>query len=199
MLEGLVDCAHALGMVLGAAAKAESDAKRCLGLVEAFQKSFLAVRMGIRLCMALRAPPKAAPAVTPERAEGLEGEPLEHEPLERADSLERERERDYEPVSLPKFLSTLGVFARDAVRLGDQLPAGAADVLPTLQGLLAEANSASPTSGPTPQPPASNRAAGVAVLARPQQAATRRSLLGSAATHPPRPGSRAPPPWTGSG
>ena len=99
MLEGLVDCAHALGMVLGAAAKAESDTKRCLGLVEAFQKSFLAVRMGIRLCMALRAPPKAAPAVTPERAEGLEGEPLEHEPLERADSLERERERDYEPVS----------------------------------------------------------------------------------------------------
>ena len=48
MLEGLVDCAHALGMVLGAAAKAESDTKRCLGLVEAFQKSFLAVRMGIR-------------------------------------------------------------------------------------------------------------------------------------------------------
>ncbi len=189
MLETMVDCAHGLGMALGAAAKAQSDTKRCLELVEAFQKSFLAVRMGIRLCMTLRAPPKAAAAVAPERAEALEREPLEREPLERPDSPERERERDYEAVSLPRFLATLGVIAREAARL--DLPADAARVLPKLQGLLARADS-DPPAVPTPSPPA-----GVAVLARPPQGATRRSLLGSAAA--PRPGPRAPPPWSGSG
>jgi hypothetical protein len=194
MLEALVDCAHGLGMALGAAAKAEADTKRMLVLVDAFQRSFLAVRMGIRLSMTLRAPPKAAPAVAPERAETLERERAERDPPERLESVERERERDYEPVSLPKFLSTLGVVARDAARL--DLPPDAARVLPTLQDLLTRADRIAPVLAPA-EPTPSPRA-GVAVLVRPPpQGATRHRLLGSAA--PPRPGPRAPPPWPSSG
>jgi len=187
MLEGLVDCAYGLATTFAAAAKAQADTRHSLELLEGFHKSAFAVRMGIRLCMTLRAPPKAAPAMTAERAEALEGERAEHEPAERPERDERERDRDYEPVSLPKFLSTLGVVARDAARLGDRLPADAARVLPTLEGLLARANSDPPIPEPAPSPPA-----GVAVLLRPPQAATRHRLLGSAAT-------RAPPSWPGSG
>ena len=191
MLEAMVDCAHGLGMAFGHAATAEAGTKRSLELLDGYLKSFLAVRMGIRLSMVLRAPPRVAPVV--ERAEASEREPAE--PLERRDSpeRERERERDYEPVSLPKFLSTLGVVARHAEALGDRLPAGPArDALPRLQALLAGA-----MPDPRVPEPAPPQAAAVAVLARPPQGASRRSLLGSAAT--PRPGPRAPPPWAGSG
>ena len=192
MLEAMVDCAHGLGMAYGAAARAETDTRRSLELADAFQKSFLAVRMGIRLCMTLRAPPKTA-ALAAERTDAPERDRAE--PLERGEGLERERERerDYEPVSLPKFLSTLGVVARHAEALGDRLPAGPArDALPRLQALLAGA-----MPDPRVPEPAPPQAAAVAVLARPPQGASRRSLLGSAAT--PRPGPRAPPPWAGSG
>ena len=191
MLEAMVDCAHALGLAFGEAAKAETDTKRSLELLEAFQKCFLALRMGIRLSVTLRAAPKAAPAPAPERAEAperpdpSEREMAEPDPPERGDS--PERDRDYEPVSLPKFLATLGVVARDAARLDDRLPADAARVLPTLQGLLARA-----TTDPS-------QATGVAVLARPPQSATRQKLLGSSATSLPSPGPRTPPPWSGSG
>jgi hypothetical protein len=198
ILEGMVDCAHELGMALGAAAKAERDTKRLLVLVEAYQKCFQGVRMGIRLCMTLRAPPKAAfepqPIEAPERPEALDRERPERERLER-EPLERERERDYEPVSLPKFLSTLGVVARDAGRL--DLPPEAARLLPTLRDLLARANGDAPGSEPASSQ-APRPASGVAVLARSPQGATRYRLMGSAA--PPRPGPRAPPPsWSGSG
>lgn len=194
MLEGMVDCAHVLGMTLGAAAKAERDVKRMLVLIDGYQKCFLGVRMGIRLCQTLRAPPKATPAPTPdvERPERAEPPEREHaERPERLEPLERERDRDYEPVSLPKFLSTLGLAARDAERLGDQLPPAARDVLPTLKGLLIQAN-ATPPSDPAP-----DLSTGLAVLTRPREPATRRNLLGSAA--PPRPGPRAPPRWPNSG
>jgi len=194
MLEGLVDCAHSLGMAFGEAAKAEAETKRSLELLDGFHKCFLAVRMGIRLSMTLRAAPKAAPAPAVERAER---DPAEHDPSEREprDGVERERERDYEAVSLPKFLATLGVVARDAARLDDRLPADAAThVLPTLQGLLAQATADPPAPEPAPSP-----ATGVAVLAHPQQAGTRHKLLGSTAAPPPRPGPRMPPPWSGSG
>jgi len=197
MLETMVDCAHVLGMAFGEAAKAETDTKRSLEFLEAFQKSFLALRMGIRLSMTLRAAPKAAPALAPERAEASEREPTEHDPPERErnDSAERERERDYEPVSLPKFLATLGVVARDAARLDDRLPADVATrVLPTLQGLLARAT----TDPPAPEP-APSQGASAAVLARPPQSGTRHLLLGSAATSLPSPGPGAPPFWSGSG
>jgi len=196
MLEAMVDCAHVLGMAFGEAAQAETDAKRRLEFLDAFHKSFLALRMGIRLSMALRAPPKAA--LAPEPAEASERDPVERDPpeRERSDGAERERDRDrdYEPVSLPKFLATLGVVARDAARLDDRLPAYATRVLPTLQGLLARA-----TTDPAAPAPVPSQAAGVAVLARPLQSGTRHLLLGSAATAPTRPGPRTPPPWSGSG
>jgi hypothetical protein len=192
MLEGLVDCAYGLATTLAAAAKAEADTRRCLELVAGFTKCTFALRMGIRLCRTLRAPPKAAPALVQERAEAPEREPAE--PVERGErpELERERDRDYEPVSLPKFLSTLGVVARNAARLEDRLPPEAARLLPTLRDLLAQAKVDPPAPEPGP-----SRPTGVAVLARPPQAATRHNLLGSAA--PPRPGPRAPPRWPNSG
>ena len=149
--------------------------------------------MGIRLCMALRAPPKAAP--TTERAEALDRERVENEPAERLERDVREREREYEPVSLPKFLATLGVVARDAARLGDRLPVETiTHTLPTLHGLLVQA-----TADPQVPEATSTPAAGVAVLARPPQAATRNKLLGSSATPLPGAGPRVPPPWSGSG
>jgi hypothetical protein len=197
MLEGLVDCAHGLALAVGAAAKAQTDTRRCLDLVDAFHKCGLSVRMGIRLCMTLRAGPKAALAV--QRAEPVERDPVERDRPERGEAVEREREREYEPVSLPKFLSTLGVVARDAARLGDRLPEAAARVLPTLQNLLAEASPVSPAPSPSSELSAPDRGAGVAVLARPPQGATRHKLLGSAATSLPRAGPRAPPPWSRSG
>jgi len=194
MLESLVDCAYGLGMAFGAAATAEGETKRSLEFLDGFHKCSLAVRMGIRLSMTLRAAPKAAPAPATERAER---DPAEHDPSEREprDGVERERERDYEAVSLPKFLATLGVVARDAARLGDRLPAAAAThVLPTLQSLLAQATADPPAPEPPPSP-----ATGVAVLARPPQSGTRHKLLGSAATPPPRLRPGVPPPWSGSG
>jgi len=194
MLEAMVDCAHALGMAFGEAAKVETDARRSLELFDAFQKGFLAFRMGIRLSMTLRAPPRAAPALPLERTEPADREPAERDPPEREPSDSGERERDYEPVSLPKFLATLGVVARDAARLGDHLPAGAASVLPTVEGLLARA--AVEPCAPEPTP---SQAAGIAVLARPPQRATRRGLLGSTASSPPGPGARIPLLWSGSG
>ena len=190
MLETMVDCAHALGIGFGQAAEAETDPQHRLDLMDAFQKSFLALRLGIRLSMTLRAAPKAAaPVLAPERAEAPEREPVERDPPERGDRAERERDRDYEPVSLPRFLATLGVVARDAARLDDRLPADAATrVLPTLQGLLARATTDPPTSEPAAAP-----AAGVAVLARPPQGGTRHRLLSSVSTSLPRPSPRIPP------
>ena len=197
MLEQLVDCAHALGMVFGAATKAEIEARRTPDNLDAFQKCFQAVRMGIRLCMALSAgTPIAAtaaasgPAAPAERPEALDREQLERASRGNADALERERDRDYEPVSLPKFLATLGVVARDAARL-DGLPAQAKQVLPALQTLLAQARGDLAETSPT-------RAVGVAALARPGTGRTRDRLLGSAAA-PPGPGPRAPRPWSGFG
>jgi hypothetical protein len=201
MLEGMVDCAHALAMAFGAAAKGGAGAGLSLDHLEAFQKCSLAVRMGIRLCMALRAA-KPARAASIERPEALqydraERDPPEHEARERADAPERERDRDYDPVSLPKFLATLGVVAREAARLDDRLPADAKRVLPALQTFLAQAkqnpSAAEPILAPT---------GGVAVLARPSPGRTRDRLLGSAAVSPgpgTRPGLRGPPPRSGFG
>jgi len=195
MLEGLVDCAYGLAVTFSDAAKAEPDTTRSLDILDGFLKCGVAVRMGIRLCMSLRAPPKGAPAARAERPERERQESEPTEGLER-DPPEREREREYEPVSLPKFLATLGVVARDAARLGDRLPPDAAGILPTLQGLLAEAKADPSAAGPPPDP---SPTSAVAVLDRPPQPATRHRLLGSAATSPPRPAPRAPPPWSGSG
>ena len=199
MLEGMVDCAHALGMAFGAAAKGEAGAGLSLQHLEAFQKCSLAVRMGIRLCMALRAG-KPAHAAAVEKPEALEydrpeRDPPEHEARERVDAPERERDRDYEPVSLPKFLASLGVVARDAAHLDDRLPADAKRILPALQTLLASARNERAVAKT-----ASTPAAGVALLARPAPARpapprTRDRLVGSVAGAPPRP--RGPRPRSG--
>lgn len=184
MLEGLVDCAHALGMAVGTAAKAETDVRTSLAGIAVFQKCFLAVRMGIRLCMSLRAGRSvSARAAALERSETIERDPGEHDPteheaLERPEPLERERDRDYEPISLPAFLRTLGVVARDAGQLADRLPPEARQALPALQNLLAQAD---PTARPARTPPS-----GVAVLARPTPPGrTRDKLLNSAAVASP--------------
>lgn len=201
MLEGMVDCAHALGVAFGAAAKRETDTTRSLERFDAFQKCFLAVRMGIRLCMTLRAGKPAVAlasgrAAAVERPEALERDPPErdppeHEARERADAPEREQDRDYEPVSLPKFLATLGVVARDAARLDDCLPADAKRALPALQTFLAQATQNPSAVEATPTP-----TAGVAVLARPSPGRRRDRLLGSVAVSP---GPRSPRPWSGFG
>lgn len=198
MLEGMVDCAHALGMALGAAAKREIETGRGLDHVDAFHKCFQAVRMGIRLCLALSAG-KPAPAAAPvadraagaERPEALEREGFQPEARERADAPERERDRDDEPVSLPKFLATLGVVARDAAR-DPRLPVEAKQALPALQTLLAQARNEPPAAKTTKAP-----TAGVAVLARPAPGRARDRLLGSAAAPPARSGARAPLRWSG--
>lgn len=189
MLEALVDCAHELSLAVAEAAKAESDGARRLQLFEAFQRGFLAVRMGIRLSMALRAAPRAVARLASDTAreareverpeterpetERLETEQLLDRPEADRPEIERERERDYEPVSLPKFLSTLGVVASDAARL-EGLPAKVrADLLPTLDTLLARAR------GPAAQPPAPPAAA-TALPARPKTA-PKMALLGATA------------------
>ena len=183
MVGSLVDCAHALGLALGEAAQAERDRAAQIALVDAFNRSFLAVRMGIRLSLMLRAGLRSAssaasPQVTaePPEREALEREPLEREPLERdpadSESLERERDRDYEPVSLPRFLATLGVVAARADARRDALPAHVRDTtLPTLQGLLRQFKAppdGARAGGATPAP---------AVLADPPMVPAGRSRL----------------------
>ena len=177
MVEALVDCAHALSVAVAEAAKAEADGKLRLQLFEAFQRGFLAVRMGIRLSLMLRAAPKS---VARPEVERLETERLETERLQdpaETDAprfaTERERDRDYEAVSLPKFLSTLGVVARDAARI-ETLPAHVrADILPKLDTLLTGAKG-----------PAASRAPAttvVALMTRPR-APPKAALLGGAST-----------------
>ena len=78
-----------------------------------------------------------------------------------AEAAKVERDRDYEPVSLPKFLSTLGVMASDAARLPG-LPARVhTELLPTLDTLLARAKG---SSAPSPAPATH----AVALLTRPK-------------------------------
>ena len=193
MLEALVDCAYDLSTVVSGTAEAETDVTRRLQLFEAFQRGFLAVRMGIRLSMMLRAAPKAIARLAVDAArEAPEVErPQTERLLDRAEPDERERERDYEPVSLPKFLSTLGVVASDAARL-DGLPAHVrADLLPKLDALLARAKAPGVVAPSTP-------AAAVAVLTRPKPN-PKAALLGATSAICPQPiafhGQPRPPPY----
>jgi hypothetical protein len=179
MVEALVDCAHALSVAVAEAAKAEADSKLRMQMFEAFQRGFLAVRMGIRLSLMLRAAPRAVarPEVERLETERLETERLQDPPEtdEPRFTTERERDRDYEPVSLPKFLSTLGVVARDAARI-EALPAHVrADILPKLDTLLTGAKR--PAASPAP----ATATAAVAVMTRPT-APPKAALLGGAST-----------------
>jgi len=193
MLGAMVDCAYRLSTALGEAANAETDRTSMLKLTDGFLRGFQAVRLGIRLSMALRAPPKPAAAVAagPAEGEALEVEKLELERAESAERLERpdfgaprdverEREGDYEPVSLSRFLATLGVVATEAERVADRLPADVATkTLPALRGLLARAE-ADPSG-------AKGAPAAAAVLARPRPPAPKAALLSSASAAPARP------------
>ena len=194
ILEALVDCAHELSVAVAEAAKVERDQARRLQMFEAFQRGFLAVRMGIRLSIMLRAGARAIPrpAAAPAReAPEVERPEIERPEIERPDGPERERDRDYEPVSLPKFLSTLGVMASDAARLPG-LPAHVrAELLPTLDTLLARAKGPSaPTSAPASH--------AVALLARPK-ATPKLALLSATSAFSAQPlafhGQPRPPPY----
>jgi hypothetical protein len=172
MLERMVDCAHYLGAVFAEAAKANAAGGLPLG--DAFLRCFHAVRMGIRLCLTLRTPGVGRQPAACAAGSGLEREPPERERLdhrperESPPDRERDRDEDYEPVSLPKFLATLRGVAADAARL----PATAdAPALPRLDALLARIDAA-------PAKPAA--APAMAGLARPPRPEARSRLLGSA-------------------
>ena len=186
MLARLVDGAFALSVAFSDAATAEPDLSMKLQLFDAFQGGSKAVRMGIRLSMALRATPKISrpgAAIGDDLSELDEAElekPDSDPHPERAEGLERlERERDYEPVSLPRFLAALGVVANESQRLKDHLPAEvAAQTLPTLHDLLARAKADAPKASAVPS-------GGVNVLTRARPPAPKAALLGSASA--PRP------------
>ena len=127
-LESLVDCAKTISLAIGEAAKTETDRVRQLELFDAFQRGFFSVRMGIRLALTLRAGPRPVrmasgasesekPVSETPAAERLETERLDAErpetlQIDRIDrerlAVERERDREYEVVSLPSFLKALG-------------------------------------------------------------------------------------------
>ncbi len=206
-LESLVDCAKTISLAIGEAAKVETDRVRQLALFDAFQRGFSSVRMGIRLALTLRAGPRpvrAAPSASASErpdTERLETERMEAErpetlQIDRIDrerlAVERERDREYEPVSLPNFLKALGVVSAAAARL-DDLPAHVRnEALPTLNRLLARAQADSapvPAQAP-PSPAQASPAApkgGVGLLLRPPKAAPRSRWLGSTATVLPKP------------
>lgn len=176
MMETMVDCAFALGMGFGEAAREERDPARRLDLFTAFDRGFTAARLGIRLSMTLRAAPKPAREAASDR-EAPERESLA-DPKEREDRepAERDRDRDDEPVSLSRFLSTLRGVAADATRLPTSVDAG---VLPTLHGLLAQVGREAPARPASVSQPTD-------VLDRPRTLGAKARLLGSAAP-PPRP------------
>ena len=176
MIEAMTQCAFELGAAASEIAKrATDDTARFLAASAEFGRCFFAVRMGIRLSMALQTGAGAVRAAAP--AERLERErPEAADPPERDDAherieTERERERDYEPVSLPQFLKTLRGAAASAEQARDELPAHVRDtILPTLQGLLRQA-------GAPPEGAARTGGVAVAVLARPPAVPAGRSRL----------------------
>ncbi|WP_293682349.1 hypothetical protein [uncultured Phenylobacterium sp.] len=178
MIEAMTRCAFELGSAAGEIAKrAGDDLARFLAATDEFRRCFFAVRMGIRLAQALRAgtltPRVTAPA-----------EPLERERREAPDwperdeaperlEVEREREGDYEPVSLAQFLKTLrGVAASAEQHHREDLPAHVRDTaLPNLRQLLRRAEA------PSGEPPARAAASVMATLLRPTAAPAARSRL----------------------
>ncbi len=183
MIGAMTQCAYQLGVTAsGIAQSAGDDLARFLAFSTEFRHCFFAVRMGIRLSQfEVVAPRVAAASVeTPDR-----------ERTERADrddargriEADRDRERDREPVSLPQFLKTLGLVAKNAEQVRAELPAHIRDTtLPTLHALLRQA-----TATPEREP--------VALLARPPTTpAVRSRLLNSTGTHGVSPGPPPQPP-----
>ncbi len=157
MIGAMTACAFALGTAAAEMAKgAGDDTDLFLAASAEFRHCFFAVRMGMRLKMALGAgvTPGAARVLaglagSPEAPERPETEGPETERLDHLET-ERERDRDYEPVSLPQFLKTLGVAATRAEARREALPADVRDhTLPRLRGLLNQADCPS-RLGPSP-------------------------------------------------
>lgn len=181
MVEAMTRCAYELGLAAAGIAKraAGDDTALFLAATTEFRHCSFAVRMGIRLAHAMRTATGAFAQATarverPER-EGPERERSDAiDPPERDDfrePLETEREGDYEPVSLPQFLKTLGLAAARADARRDVLPTHVRDTtLPALQGLLRR------TKAPSEATPRSGGAA-VAALARPPAVPAGRSRL----------------------
>ena len=183
MVEAMTVCAYELGMAAAEiAGNAGDDFDRLLSFSAEFRHCFFAVRMGMRLTQFGIPTPRAAtaagpPAATPvsERDRLDRTQAPERDPAPRRDDIERERDGDSEPVSLPQFLKTLGIVSTRAERVRDQVPAHVRDTtLPALQALLAKA--APPDLRSRPPGPA------LAVLARPPTTAppARSHLLNSA-------------------
>ena len=178
MIEAMTQCAYELGLAAGEIAKRSTDNEKLfLAASNEFRQCFFAMRMGIRLSeggLAAIAAKAAAPAADPsetERPEAAE-RPERPERLDTYERLETERDRDYEPVSLARFLKSLGIIAASAEKRRDDLPPHIRDTtLPTLQKLLQQAN------GPPDGAPRSAAAPAVAVLARPPVAPAARSRL----------------------
>ena len=187
MISAMTECAFELGLVATALAKrAGDDTALFLKATAEFQRCFFAVRMGIRLRHWGVAGTGAARAASPADAEHERPE-AEHERPEAAErpdcgearervetDRERDREGDYEPVSLPRFLKSLGLVAASAEQRQGDLPPHIRDTtLPTLRNLLRQAN-APPDGG---RAPGSGAASAVAVLVRPPAAPAGRSRL----------------------
>ena len=135
MIEAMTQCAYELGMAAGEIARRSTDNdKLFFAASNEFRQCFFAMRMGIRLSeggLAAIAAKAAAPAADPSETE----RPEAAERPERLDSYERlgtERDRDYEPVSLARFLKSLGLVAASAEKRRDDLPPHIRDTtLPT--------------------------------------------------------------------
>ena len=192
MLEVMTTCAFQLGLAASEFAKAAGDdLQRFLAASAEARQCFFAVRMGIRMKHFGPARPLAQPLgqERPEAPERLDAHerleaterPDHDEAPERIEAperleAERERDRDYEPVSLPQFLKTLGLVAASAERRGDSLPVHIRDTtLPTLQSLLRQATAA--PAGVAPAAPGRPAPVGAAVLARPMPAPAPSSRL----------------------
>lgn len=136
-LDQMREIAFRLGMSLGQSALAEDDIDRKLTLLDAFHRSFAAVRLSIALKMRLAREARTAPRAEAERAEtdGPETESLEAERAEQPERPERfderDRDREAERASFPLLLRTLRRVADDAETLQPQ-----AAELPALRELL---------------------------------------------------------------
>jgi hypothetical protein len=185
MLAGMVACAYELGMAFGAEARAAEDRQARMEACDRFERCFRAMRMGIRLKLRLaQRGPAAAQRDAPSEREPVEAR--ETERGERHVECAPDRERDYEPVSLPAFLKTLGVIRSDAAELGERLPEPLRrEILPALEGLLARAEEAQ-----APPPHSADRAQ-LAASAGPTV------LLAEKPSGPQRSGLRLPPPMAG--
>jgi hypothetical protein len=180
MIETMTRCAYELGLAAsGIAQRAGDDTARFLSASAEFRHCFFAVRMGIRLKLAERVAARSAAAPL-ERLERERSDVYDPPEREQDDSLEpleieRERDRDYEPVSLPQFLKSLGVAAARAERYRDELPPHVRDTtLPRLHGLLRDAGAPSGDARPART---ASAIPGSAVFAQPAAGSPGRSRL----------------------